>query len=140
MPKDFSNNIVKDYVFWTVYIHENQGYLGRCVLWCKRDEALDLCDATKEEVDELMTIIKELKAALTTCFQPDWFNYSFLGNEMRHLHGHLVPRYEQPREHLGTTFEDIHFGHNFRIDHDFMTPTELLQSVKMKIIETVNRS
>ncbi|MBP9864588.1 HIT domain-containing protein [Patescibacteria group bacterium] len=137
MSKDYSNNIIKDYIFWTVSVCENQGYLGRCILWCKRDEAKDLCDATKEEIDELMSIIKDLKAALTISFQPDWFNYSFLGNETRHLHGHLVPRYEQPREYLGIKFEDKYYGHNFRIDNDFVTSTELLRSVKIKLIEAL---
>jgi hypothetical protein len=28
MAKDFSKNLIKDYKYWSVYAHENQGYLG----------------------------------------------------------------------------------------------------------------
>jgi len=55
--------------------------LGRCVIWCKREDALDLTDATPEEQSELFLILRDLKEATKKAFQPDWFNYSFLGNE-----------------------------------------------------------
>lgn len=33
MAEDFSKNLVKGYKYWEIYVHENQGYLGRCVVW-----------------------------------------------------------------------------------------------------------
>jgi hypothetical protein len=39
---------IKDYTYWTVYIHENQSYLGRCYVWCHREDARDLPDANKD--------------------------------------------------------------------------------------------
>lgn len=71
MEKDFSKDLIKDYKYWAIYIHENQGYLGRCIIWCKRENALDLTDATKEEQEELFIILKDLKNATTACFNPD---------------------------------------------------------------------
>jgi len=41
---DYSKFLVKEYTHWLVNVHENQGYLGRCVVWCKREDALDLAD------------------------------------------------------------------------------------------------
>ena len=59
--EDFSKYKIKDYKYWQIFIHPNQGYLGRCVIWCKRKNALDLTDATKEEQKELFLVLKELK-------------------------------------------------------------------------------
>ena len=44
-----------------IYVHENQGYLGRCVVWCKRTDALDLADATPEEQAELFLVLRDLR-------------------------------------------------------------------------------
>ena len=60
MEDKFSSILVKEYKHWAVYVHENQGYLGRCVIWCKRENALDLTDATQEEQNELFIILKDL--------------------------------------------------------------------------------
>jgi diadenosine tetraphosphate (Ap4A) HIT family hydrolase len=134
---DFSENKIKEYKYWTVFIHENQSYLGRCVVWCKRENALDLIDATKEEREELFLILKELKKALIKTFQPDWFNYSFLGNSTQHLHCHLVPRYAKPRIFEGIQFEDKLFGHNWRTDHNFIIPEAVLNKIKLALINSL---
>ena len=138
MIKDYSQFIVKDYQYWTVSIHENQGYLGRCVIWCKREDALDLGDATHEEMNELLSILKNLKAASSKCFHPDWFNYAFLGNETQHLHGHFIPRYAHPRELMGVTFKDKLYGHHYKTDHSIVISPELLQSIKGQLSEALH--
>ena len=105
--KDYSKFLVKEYTHWLVNVHENQSYLGRCVVWCKRADALDLADTTEAEQKELITILGELREATKRAFQTDWFNYAFLGNETRHLHGHFVPRYSSPKTFEGITFDDV---------------------------------
>ncbi len=129
MSEDFLKNLVKEYKYWEVYIHENQSYLGRCVIWCKRENALDLTDATKKEQRELFLILHNLREAEKKAFQPDWFNYSFLGNETRHLHGHFIPRYAKPKTFMGIIFKDKLYGHNYKTDHNFQTSTKLLAEV-----------
>ena len=133
MAEDFSKNLVKGYKHWEIYVHENQGYLGRCVVWCKREDALDLADATPEEQAELFLVLHDLREAIKKVFQPDWFNYSFLGNVTRHLHGHFIPRYAKPKTFMDTVFEDKLYGHNYKTDHSFKTSTELLVKVKDKL-------
>ena len=133
MAEDFSKNLVKGYKHWEVYVHENQGYLGRCVVWCKRDDALDLADATPEEQSELFLVLRDLREATKKVFQPDWFNYSFLGNETRHLHGHFIPRYAKTKTFMDIVFEDKLYGHNYKTDHGFKTSAELLAEVKDKL-------
>ena len=133
MAEDFSKNLVKGYKHWEIYVHENQGYLGRCVVWCKRDNAFDLADATLEEQSELFLVLRDLREATKKVFQPDWFNYSFLGNETRHLHGHFIPRYAKQKTFMNVVFEDKLYGHNYKTDHSFKTSTELLVEVKDKL-------
>ncbi len=41
---DYSVFLIKQLQFWKLQIFENQGYLGRCILWCDREDALDLTD------------------------------------------------------------------------------------------------
>ena len=133
MTEDFSRNLIKEYEHWSIYAHHNQGYLGRCVVWCKREDALDLADATPAEQTELFSILHNLREAAKKTFQSDWFNYSFLGNETRHLHGHFIPRYAKPKAFMKSMFEDNLYGHNYKTDHSFMTSTELLNEVREKL-------
>lgn len=127
--EDFSRNLIKDYKYWTVYAHDNQGYLGRCYVWCKREDALDLPDANKEEQAELFLILRELEEALLKIFKPDILNYSFLGNGTHHLHGHVIPRYSKQIEFEGSTFVDKYWGHNYKSDREFVTTPKVLQTV-----------
>ncbi len=128
-----TENLVKAYRHWEIYVHENQGYLGRCIVWCKREDAIDLADATPNEQAELFLVLQDLRKAVAKLFQPDWFNYSFLGNEVRHLHGHLIPRYANPTTFMDRVFEDKLYGHNYQTDHSFQTPPELLIEVRERL-------
>ena len=131
--EDFSKYKIKDYFYWSVFIHSNQGYLGRCIVWCKRENALDLTDATPEEQKELFLILRELHIAIQKVFEPDWLNYAFLGNETRHLHGHVIPRYAKPKTFEGVVFEDKLYGHNYKTDHGFSLPNEVLEKIRLSL-------
>lgn len=137
MTKDFSKQLVKEYTHWQVLVHENQDQLGRSVVWCKREHAVDLADATLEEQAELFHILYTLRAALTDTFQPDWFNYSFLGNVVPHLHCHVMPRYAKPREFHGMTFADKHFGKRYQSDPTFVTSEDILFAVRDTLKEAL---
>lgn len=136
--EDFSKYKIKEYQHWDVFIKINQTYLGACIIWCKREDALDLTDATMEEREELFLILKKIKQAIIKAFQPDWFNYSFLGNELRHLHCHLIPRYANPKELEGIKFEDKLFGKNWKTDYNFSIPEEVLEKIRQLIIGMLN--
>lgn len=129
----FSKYKIKDYQYWSISLHPNQGFLGRCIVWCKRERALDLTDATPEEQKELFIILKELEKALTDIFQPDLLNYAFLGNEMHHLHGHVIPRYAQDKKFEEFTFTDKLYGHNYQTDSNFSIPPEVIEKIRLEI-------
>jgi len=131
--EDYSGNIIKKYNYWTVKVHPNQEYLGRCVVWCDRKDAYDLIDATDEELHEFFQIIKEIKASIEKAFDADWMNYSFLGNSEKHLHCHMVPRYQNERKFGGVVFKDKRWNYNWLLDESFVTPKKLLQLIKNKI-------
>jgi diadenosine tetraphosphate (Ap4A) HIT family hydrolase len=133
--EDFSKNLIKQYKYWDVFVAQNQSYLGRCVVWCKRENALDLTDATEEEREELFYILKSLKDTVYNVFKSDWFNYSFLGNLVRHLHCHFVPRYAAERVFEGMTFRDELYGKNWKTDNDFIIPEESLMKIKGLLID-----
>lgn len=137
--EDFSQYTIKDYSHWSVQIHLDQSYLGRCVIWCRRADAGDLADTTPDEQSELFEILKDVRTALSTVFQAEWFNYSFLGNETRHLHGHLLPRYSSPREFAGVTFTDERWGHNpYRgAKREFETTPATLEAIKARLKEAL---
>jgi len=135
--EDYLKDLIKDYKYWAVYIHKNQGILGRVYVWCKREDALDLPDAAPEEQKELFEVLQEMEKVLTKCFKPDMFNYAFLGNATHHLHGHILPRYAKPVDFNGQTFIDKNWGHNYRTDPDFITTPELFEAVKAKIKENL---
>jgi len=134
---DFSKYLVKDYKYWYVSVHPNQGYLGRCAVWCKRENALDLADATQDEQKELFAVLGELREATKKAFQADWFNYAFLGNETRHLHGHFIPRYSSPRQFNGREFIDERWGHNWQTDKSFEVTPEIWEAVRRTLKENL---
>ncbi len=139
MPEDFSKNLIKEYRHWKIYINANQSYLGRCVVWCKRADALDLADAAPEEQQELFLVLHDLREASRKVFQADWFNYLFLGNAVPHLHGHFLPRYKKPKKFMGITFSDKLFG-QYPDDSDnnqLMVPEEVLWSIKDMLAEAL---
>jgi diadenosine tetraphosphate (Ap4A) HIT family hydrolase len=74
--------------------------------------AEDLFEITDQEKDELFKVMRSLKSSLKNSFNPDLMNYSSLGNELKHLHIHVIPRYERPVEFAGVTFTDERWGQN----------------------------
>jgi len=127
---EFEKDKIKDYTHWAVYIAKNQGYLGRCVIWCKREDVKDLADATPDEQKELFVVLKDLREATKEAFGANWFNYAFLGNETRHLHCHFIPRYASEREFAGMKFTDERWGHNYRTDEGFVTSEDIFEKIK----------
>ncbi len=134
---DFSKYKIKDYKYWSVFLHKNQDCLGRCYVWCNRENALDLADVKSDEQKEFFLILQDLKKALQKIFQPDWFNYAFLGNETKHLHGHLLPRYATPREFEGIVFKDETYGHSHKTNHNFYISDEIVERIRIRIREVL---
>ena len=122
--------LIKKYKYWTIIIHPNQCYLGRCMVKLNR-HIVDLFDTTREERDELFEIMTELRNALKELFKPDLFNYATLGNIVKHLHMHFIPRYKEKRLFKGIEFIDKRWGQNYApYNKEFKIQISVLNELK----------
>ena len=48
-----------------------------------------------------------LGRAIAAAFRPRKLNYELLGNQVPHLHWHLIPRYESDPNHLRAAWVDV---------------------------------
>jgi len=136
-PEEYRKFFIKEFDYWKVELHGNQCYLGRCIVILKR-HLEDLFEISNEEKDEIFKIVRDLKNVLKESFNPDLTNYSSLGNETRHLHLHVIPRYEKPVKFAGMTFADKRWGQNpspydktFKVSDDVYV--QLVQAISSKL-------
>lgn len=102
---------------WGVLLYRNQTYLGRSIVFLRTRPLEDPLELTPEERDELWDLtLPRLAAALRQAFAPDRINYSHLANRTRHVHWHVVPRYEAEPERIfaGERFVDTRPGQIYR--------------------------
>jgi diadenosine tetraphosphate (Ap4A) HIT family hydrolase len=124
---------IKEYGYWKLLLHKNQEYPGRCVLWCKREDAIDPADMSEAEKNELFAILKQVRDAYRKSFLPELVNYNSLGNKVQHLHIGIIPRYKSPVEFEGVVFEDKYFGKEFQTDPNFNIPEGVAEKIKLRI-------
>ena len=125
--------LIKRYRLWSLLIHRNQHYLGRSILSLNR-HIVDLFDTTKEEREELFSIMKDVREVFKKLFSPDLFNYASLGNNVEHLHLHIIPRYKKKRVFQGFEFFDENWGRNYKpYDVDACPNKEIVDAIKEEI-------
>ena len=78
----------------TLYLDRNQTYRGQCVLIFDSHHVEGLEALSAAEFDAFAHDLRVAARALATVCDPDLMNYAALGNIIRHLHWHLVPRYK----------------------------------------------
>ena len=128
-----TRGVILENEHWTLVLNENQATLGRVFFALKRHET-DITTLTPEELTSLWTFLSETKLALTALFAPDHFNYMFLMNLTPHVHMHIFPRYQHPREYLDQLWTDSHFG-----DHYDPNETRLISDAACDALTAVLR-
>ena len=73
------------------YLHADQFFPGWTVLVLKR-HATELFDLTREERSQLIEEVTEVSRTLAVTFDAVKINYELLGNQLPHIHWHLIPR------------------------------------------------
>jgi diadenosine tetraphosphate (Ap4A) HIT family hydrolase len=73
------------------YLHDDQFFPGWTVLVLKR-HATELWHLAPGERAALMEEVTRVAQALGTAFQAVKLNYELLGNQLGHIHWHLIPR------------------------------------------------
>lgn len=71
-----------------------QYYHGYCILVSRR-HATELSQLGNKERRGYLDEMCFLARAIEDCFHPHKLNYELLGNQVPHLHWHLLPRYRQ---------------------------------------------
>lgn len=102
--------------FWNVILHNNQSYLGRCIVYLKSRVIDDPLLLTEEEKDEFWEeIAPKLASALNKSFKPNRLNYAHLANTSNFVHWHIVPRYEKDpeRKFAREVFMDERVGRHY---------------------------
>ena len=90
------------------YLHDDQFFPGWTVLVLKR-HATELFDLTREERSQLIEEMTEVARTLAIVFDAVKINYELLGNQLPHIHWHLIPRLADdpaPREAVWTVKHD----------------------------------
>lgn len=103
--KDLDSLMIKicDLEVSTVYLFKEQSYRGRCNVVFK-DHKSEITDLTEEESGLYMNDIRKVAIAIQKAFNPDKINYGAFADTMKHLHFHVVPKYENGAS-WGTMFE-----------------------------------
>ena len=104
---------------WSVYLSDEQDYIGRCILVLNRHCGC-LSELTDDEWMDLKRIINRLEHCFKTVLGAELCNWSCLLNSFYkkpvpnpHLHLHVRPRYKNPVSLNGMQYIDEEFGHHY---------------------------
>ena len=75
----------------TAYVHDDQFFPGWTVLVLKR-HATELFELAPDERALMMDDVARVAAGLHALYRPRKINYECLGNQVPHVHWHIVPR------------------------------------------------
>lgn len=130
----FDHTIVAEHTHWTTQLYTNQYYPGRCLIILDR-HIRDLLEMNDEEREELFRdVLPLVTGAIDTLFDPDMYNYASLGNDARHLHIHVIPRYADERQFQGTVFHDENWNSHYKpYPKDFTIPDTTHEQLRTEL-------
>jgi diadenosine tetraphosphate (Ap4A) HIT family hydrolase len=75
-----------------VILVDDPDYAGFCrVIW--REHVPEMTDLAEPERARLMSVVFSVERALRELLHPDKINLASLGNQVPHLHWHVIPRF-----------------------------------------------
>jgi diadenosine tetraphosphate (Ap4A) HIT family hydrolase len=83
-----------------VVLADTQGYAGWCILLLK-EHAEHLADLPIDRQERLFGEVAKVANAIRSVCSPRRLNYECLGNEVAHVHWHIVPRYPDDPQPTG---------------------------------------
>ena len=86
-----SDHFIADLGLSMAYLHEDQYFPGWAVVVFKR-HAIELFHLAPTERIQLMEEVSQFAKVLAETFDAKKMNYGLLGNQMPHIHWHLIPR------------------------------------------------
>ena len=120
---------------WSVFLSDEQDYIGRCILVLKR-HCGSLSELTDDEWEELRDLVCKVEACLKSVLGAALCNWSCLMNSFYkdavpdpHLHIHVRPRYDKPLTLNGRIYTDSEFGHHYALKKSAAIPAEDREAV-----------
>ena len=77
----------------TLYLFKNQYYRGRCIV-ALNDHKRELFELSADQLARFAKDVARAAAAIQKAFSPDKINYAIFGDNVSHVHMHLVPKYK----------------------------------------------
>lgn len=106
---------------WSVYLADEQDYIGRCILVLNRHCGC-LSALTDAEWMDLKHLIERLERCFKSVLGAELCNWSCLLNSFYksptpdpHLHLHVRPRYKAPVPLNGKQYIDEEYGHHYSL-------------------------
>ena len=135
----FSDTVIEEYRHWELQLFTDQNYLGRSLVKLKR-HAVDLTDLRPEERKEFFEkVLPELEDVLDQVFGPDLYNQATLGNDCRHFHFHVIPRYSSERNFAGERFVDENWNSHYKDTAENDTSKEVFNSIKNRLKQEIQK-
>ena len=130
---------------WSVFLSDEQDYIGRCILVLKR-HCGSMSELTDDEWEELRNLVCKIEECLKTVLGAAHCNWSCLMNSFYkaavpdpHLHIHVRPRFSQPVILNGRTYTDSEFGHHYALNKSGAIPVEDREEVFSRLKKWLNR-
>jgi diadenosine tetraphosphate (Ap4A) HIT family hydrolase len=101
----YPETCLAEYEHWVVLLRQKQVTAGSMVLACKA-EAVAFGDVSAEAWADLARATADVEAAARAAFAYDRINYLALMMVDPHVHFHVLPRHETPREIAGAVIAD----------------------------------
>lgn len=89
-----ADHCIADCGLMVAYLHEDQFFPGWSVLVLK-EHATELFQLSMKDRRGVIEEVTRLAKALAEVFQPVKVNYALLGNQLPHMHWHVVPRLQE---------------------------------------------
>lgn len=113
---------IADYSLSTGYLFEDQFFPGWTVLVLKK-HATELFELNAQDRSMLMAEVSDMAFALQRAFMPTKINYALLGNQLPHIHWHIIPRLKEDPA-LGESVWSV------RHESKVLTPQELASTLE----------
>src|SRR3990172_5484549 len=125
--------VLRETHHWRIAVNRNQNLLGKLFISLQRheDQVVRLSD---EEWGALRGEIAWATEQLRGAFAPDHFNYSFLQNQDRHVHLHVIPRYASPRRIAGSDFDDLENPNHYGVGVDRRLGSDVIAAISAAIV------
>jgi diadenosine tetraphosphate (Ap4A) HIT family hydrolase len=85
-----------------VYLFKEQTYRGRCIVAYKKEHKREIFELSEADRNRFIGNVAAVASAVSKAFSPQKINYGAYGDNMPHVHFHIVPKYADAPKWGGT--------------------------------------